>query len=95
MSAHFVDSENCMGQTEQYWREFLTAGDGSIVVGMSDTKEKAEVNALSKLNAYEMTLALPAKERLKLLLNGDSLGHICPSDQEKALKLMGEILLNS
>jgi hypothetical protein len=82
-----------MGQQEIFWREFLTAGDGSIVVGMGDTKEKAETNALSKLNAYEMTLALPDKERLKLLLTGDNLGHICPSDQEKALKLMGQILL--
>ena len=93
MAVHFIKSENCMGQTEQYWRELLTASDGNIVIGMGDTKKKAEKNALSKLDAYEMTLALPDKERLKLLLNVD--GHICPSDQEKALRLMGKILLES
>lgn len=93
--AHYVKpNEDCMGRsTPGYWRSFAFGTDGECVSGVGDSAEVAEQSANAELMEHERILHLPDKERLKLLLDVD--GHICPADQEKALKLMGKILLNS
>jgi hypothetical protein len=78
-----------MGKQETYWREFFTATDGSVVIGVGHTKEEAEQCATLNLIEYERVIHLPDKEQLKLILAGD----LMDGDQIKALRLIGKILL--
>ena len=89
--AHFVETENCNGDAENYWRQFLICSNETIVCGCGLTKEQAEREATLNRNKVEEFLEKPYKNQLKELV---SQKYMSPNDQQEAIKLISKIILN-
>lgn len=73
-----------------YWREFLKCSDDNIVTGTGKTREEAELNARNHWQEREDYLALPARDRLRVL---NAKKELCPRDVHEAVKLLMELAL--
>jgi hypothetical protein len=88
---HFVNSEDCQGNPESYWRTWAWH-DGKIAgCGMGLTPEEAIRVATSKLEAYKENVGKSPKEQLQKLL--DSTDRLLYDDLEKVVRLLAGIVL--
>lgn len=89
---HFVNGEDCMGNSEKYWQKTLICLDGTYVTGTGDTSVEAENRAELNRIKHEEFLLKSSIEQLRCLINQKD--DLLSTDMNRAIKLIGKILLN-
>jgi len=87
--AHFVDSDDCQGHSQRYWRTFVKTSDGDTVCGTGATAAEAEQAARSLAQRREHGLSSSLREQLLLLVSKENMS---PRDVERAVKLLAKLL---
>lgn len=72
------------------FRTWVTASDGSCLLGTGANAEQSEAAAKGRLESHEAFLSLSASDKLRLILNKE---HILDNDQQLCIRLLSEIVL--
>lgn len=89
---HFVDSEDCQGHPQRYWRQFLFCSDGKCVSGTGETAEIASRQANEERTQYENMLSSTPAERIKTILQQSRGRHFYSGEEWNLFQAFAEIL---
>jgi len=86
--AYFINTEDCMGNPQQYWRAEHTCSDGKLIMASGSTEHHAAENASRLAAAHEQYLKKAPMAKLKALTSGP----LYPGEQPEAIRLIAQIL---
>lgn len=87
-TAYHINSEDCMGNSQSYWRSEHTCSDGKLVLGHGVTEDQAKADATSKGEAHETFIRKSPMERLRVLVSGSLLDN----DKCEAIRIIAQML---
>lgn len=88
MGATFIKSEDCMGNSQTFWRAERVCSDGKLILGVGATEQQANEDAERNRERHEVFCKKTLLDQLSVL----AAGKLLDSDQQTAIRLITQIL---